>query len=554
MASTKQVALARPNRPPTQFTPAPRIPAFLDKLYEMVNDPETNELIKWSDSGDSFYVYDQVKFARELLPHWFKHQNFASFVRQLNMYGFHKIPHLQQGVLKSKAGSEHWNFVHPNFRRDQHDLLCYIQRKKSTTAAEDEREAAALPAANAQVLDIHGIVNGIAAIQRHQTAISAELSDLKRNNELLWQETQAARARHQKQQDTINRIVKFLAGVFASHGSPVHKEDVRGSPSPRSVVPRRQSRLMIENGSVGSKGIDEVDSPAQFATIETPSAASPMESPREPVSPQLTPVAVDSPAPAVTSLPPDDSSNNVISTQPQYPQAPSNGALSTLSQADMQHIMNTMKSMNSINIPSMPAFPGGSPELQDNPDSSLTSYQAPLDFSQFSAEFPLIPSPPQSASLLDLEKIDPTWRSTDDITQDVESVDNKINNLIHQFHFPADGSVPFLDLDNSSASIADLPNPPAIENDELFHSFFNGVGNEDGGVFGDEDNASTAFLDEVPASDGSLSPVTMLHEELPSARTKTGKKRKSDAVASATVVDQATAPSPETKAKRRRER
>jgi len=65
-----------------------------------------------------------------------------------------------------------------------------------------------------QLLDIHSIVSGITAIKRHQTTISAELNQLKQSNQMLWQDAIAARARHQKQQDTINRIVKFLAGVF----------------------------------------------------------------------------------------------------------------------------------------------------------------------------------------------------------------------------------------------------------------------------------------------------------------------------------------------------
>ncbi|KAJ7109142.1 HSF-type DNA-binding-domain-containing protein [Mycena epipterygia] len=269
MASTKQVALARSTRPPVHAAQVTRIPAFLNKLYEMVNDEKTNHLIEWSPSGDTFFaVYDQERFSRDVLPHWFKHQNFASFVRQLNMYGFHKKPHLQQGVLKSEAGSEHWNFVHPNFRRDQPDLLYFIQRKKAVNTAEDEKlESANTPlptASNGQVLDIQSIVSGIAAIKRHQTTISTELSELKRNNELLWQESEAARTRHQKQQDTINRIVKFLAGVFGHHsGSPVHKEDVGGSPPSHAVVPRRQSRLLIESGMMDPRRIDEAESPGQ---------------------------------------------------------------------------------------------------------------------------------------------------------------------------------------------------------------------------------------------------------------------------------------------------
>ena len=36
-------------------------------------------------SGKSFHVYDQGRFAKEILPLYFKHNNIASFIRQLNM-------------------------------------------------------------------------------------------------------------------------------------------------------------------------------------------------------------------------------------------------------------------------------------------------------------------------------------------------------------------------------------------------------------------------------------------------------------------------------------
>jgi hypothetical protein len=90
---------------------------------------------------------------------------------------------------------------------------------------------------------------------------------------------------------------------------------------------------------------------------------------------------------------------------------------------------------------------------------------------------------------------------------------------------------------------------------DLFHSFLNGIGDDDEGVFGDESNTSTAFLDEAPStSEGTLSPVSMFQEaESPTTgQSKTGKKRKSDAAPA--DVDQEQAPSTGTRAKRRRER
>jgi len=214
----------------------------------------------------SLLVMDHERFAREVLGRWFKHQNFASFVRQLNMYGFHKIPHLQQGVLKSDADTEFWNFGHQHFHRCQPELLCLIQRKKQAIQLGDDavieiRESthaasAPISAPSGQVLDIQTIMNGITAIQRHQTTITAELNELKQSNQLLWQDALDARAKHQKQQDTINRIVRFLAGVFGNHAN-VHKEDGVDQLPSRAVVPRRAPRFLIEDGRRNRKAIVE---------------------------------------------------------------------------------------------------------------------------------------------------------------------------------------------------------------------------------------------------------------------------------------------------------
>lgn len=62
--------------------PAP----FLTKTYKLVDDPITDDVISWNENGTSFVVWNIADFAKDLLPNYFKHDNFCSFVRQLNTY------------------------------------------------------------------------------------------------------------------------------------------------------------------------------------------------------------------------------------------------------------------------------------------------------------------------------------------------------------------------------------------------------------------------------------------------------------------------------------
>ncbi|XP_061372994.1 heat stress transcription factor A-5-like isoform X2 [Gastrolobium bilobum] len=94
--------------------PAP----FLLKTYDMVDDSSTDEIVSWSSSNCSFVVWNPPEFARLLLPTYFKHNNFSSFIRQLNTYGFRKIH------------PEQWEFANDDFVKDQKHLLKNIHRRK----------------------------------------------------------------------------------------------------------------------------------------------------------------------------------------------------------------------------------------------------------------------------------------------------------------------------------------------------------------------------------------------------------------------------------------
>ncbi|KAH1046756.1 hypothetical protein J1N35_037540 [Gossypium stocksii] len=61
-------------------------PPFLTKTYDIIDDSGTNNIISWGRANNSFIVWDPQAFSMTLLPRFFKHNNFSSFVRQLNTY------------------------------------------------------------------------------------------------------------------------------------------------------------------------------------------------------------------------------------------------------------------------------------------------------------------------------------------------------------------------------------------------------------------------------------------------------------------------------------
>ncbi|XP_045771888.1 heat shock factor protein isoform X4 [Maniola jurtina] len=217
------------------------VPAFLGKLWKLVNDSETNHLISWSPGGKTFVIKNQADFARELLPLYYKHNNMASFIRQLNMYGFHKITSVENGGLRYEK--DEIEFCHPCFMRGHAYLLEHIKRKianpKSLVASNESGEKILLKPEL-----MNKVLADVKQMKGKQESLDAKFSAMKQENEALWREVAILRQKHIKQQQIVNNLIQFLMSLVQPTRAP--------NSSSNNVGVKRPYQLMINNAAHNS--------------------------------------------------------------------------------------------------------------------------------------------------------------------------------------------------------------------------------------------------------------------------------------------------------------
>lgn len=246
-------------------------PAFVNKVWSMINDPVNSHLIQWSEDGLSLIVVNREKFVHEILPKYFKHSNFASFVRQLNMYGWHKVQDVKSGSIQSSS-DDRWQFENEFFVRGREDLLNRIVRQKGTSANAtpgtqsnmkygNGNQIRGLPNVNGQTLrlmneanmgntmDITAVLGELEQIKFNQMAISKDLMRINKDNELLWKENMIARERHRTQQQALEKIFRFL----------------------RNVVPHADQKLLMDVAEPVSSRIEEAQDISDAPSVSSKS-------------------------------------------------------------------------------------------------------------------------------------------------------------------------------------------------------------------------------------------------------------------------------------------
>ena len=80
--------------------------SFLSKLCDILKSPSYNNAISWDTEGKKIVISDVTKLCKDILPKFYKHRNYSSFIRQLNLYGFHK----SKGIIDNLEIYEHETF------------------------------------------------------------------------------------------------------------------------------------------------------------------------------------------------------------------------------------------------------------------------------------------------------------------------------------------------------------------------------------------------------------------------------------------------------------
>ncbi|XP_076850157.1 heat shock factor protein 1 isoform X2 [Brachyhypopomus gauderio] len=226
------------------------VPAFLTKLWTLVEDPETDVLICWSPSGNSFHVFDQGRFSKEVLPKYFKHNNMASFIRQLNMYGFRKVVHIEQGGLV-KPEKDDTEFQHPYFIRGQEHLLENIKRKVTAVSNIKHEDLKLSPE------EVTKMISEVQHMKGRQESMDSKISTLKHENEALWREVASLRQKHVQQQKVVNKLIQFLVTLARSNrvlGVKRKMPLMLNSSSAAHSIPKYTRQYSLESPALATSG------------------------------------------------------------------------------------------------------------------------------------------------------------------------------------------------------------------------------------------------------------------------------------------------------------
>uniref|UniRef100_A0A0E0E2T7 HSF-type DNA-binding domain-containing protein n=1 Tax=Oryza meridionalis TaxID=40149 RepID=A0A0E0E2T7_9ORYZ len=267
---------------------------FVWKTYRMVEDPGTDGVIGWGKGNNSFVVADPFVFSQTLLPAHFKHNNFSSFVRQLNTYvslvtpssissshhtpplsAIHiMLPWILSGTqLKGfrKVDPDRWEFAHASFLRGQTHLLRNIVRRGSAAASGGgggggggkHRDATADGGGGVGDEDMTMVATEVVRLKQEQRTIDDRVA-------AMWRRVQETERRPKQMlafllkvvgdRDKLHRLVGGGGGNGNGAATAAAAVDSNGfADAARAGCGEKRARLLLDGDNTGAFGPDAVD-------------------------------------------------------------------------------------------------------------------------------------------------------------------------------------------------------------------------------------------------------------------------------------------------------
>jgi hypothetical protein len=105
--------------PSTPITAPGRIPNFPAKMYAILSRKDLADIITWLPHGRSWKVLKPREFEVKVIPTYFEHSKFSSFIRQANGWGFRRI---------ISKGPDRNSYYHELFLRSRPHLIKLMRR------------------------------------------------------------------------------------------------------------------------------------------------------------------------------------------------------------------------------------------------------------------------------------------------------------------------------------------------------------------------------------------------------------------------------------------
>lgn len=221
------------------------------------DDATHRECITWSADDTSFWVSNIETFSRMILPMYFKHNNYASFVRQLNMYGFHRSTEPRGKVELGSSMIEH--FTHENFVKGREDLLDNIHRKTSSNftkaSKRDRMQGRPGPAADRSIASL-SLAKEAKHVQQQineqedaRLRMQEDVDVLKKNQMQLANTIQMLHQQNvslQREMIAQNERLESVIAVLTGHNVQIDPPASSSNPNASADLVKRQRQLALD--------------------------------------------------------------------------------------------------------------------------------------------------------------------------------------------------------------------------------------------------------------------------------------------------------------------